>query len=330
MMNSQKILILTDLHWDKASKDITSDEVVLVKTHNIIPDKTSFSKIKDYIQIIKAHCPDLILFGGDVTGDGSCGHGYHYAFICLLQYLENCNINSVFIKGNHDVDEYYNKVIEVCSQFKFSQEISGKYVEINGIKIVGLSFEDTCDKAKVKKLLSIKNTVDIVLAHSELARRLWLFDFDSQYIITGHYDYKFSHVNKKIFLSFFNDSPYLNYGLIDINKHKEIISYFLDSNSFEQILITGERNNDEFAYTSIEKTLIPESVPRGHVLFDIMNPEFKRGVERILKAKSNFYLLNTKLTQSELSEIVTLKVNSSMKFSKTMILDYLGSSLIEK
>lgn len=329
-MTSHKILILTDLHWTKSSLDITAKDIESIKTKNIVPTKDIFSKIHDYINLIKTHRPDLILFGGDLTGDGSCGHGYHFAFIYLLQYLENCKINSVFIKGNHDDDEYYNKVFDASSKFKFTQEISGKYVEVNGLKLVGLSFEDTHDKARLKEIISVNKKVDIVLAHAELSRRPWLFDFDTKYIITGHYDYKFNYINNKVFLSFFNDYPHINYGIIDVQKQKDLISYFLSSESFKPILINAQKDNKGFSYIPVKETAKLPNVFRERVLYDIVNSDFKSGIEQILNTKTKFKSLNTKLTRAEFTELVKLDVNSSMKISKTMVIDYLGNSLIEK
>ena len=325
-----KLLILTDLHWTKSSRDITNKDILTIKKQRIVPNKDRFSKINEYIELINTHRPGLILFGGDLTGDGFCGHGYHFAFIYLLQYLENCKIASVFIKGNHDDDEYYNNVVKASAEFKFTQEISGKYVEVNGLKIVGLSFEDTYYKARLKKIISANKKVDIVLAHAELSRRPWLFDFHTKYIVTGHYDYKFNYINDKVFLSFFNDSPYFNYGVIDIQKQKDMISYFLCSESFKPILINAQKDNKGLSYTPNKEEAKLPNIGRERVLYDIMNSEFKTAIEQILDTKSKFKLSNTKLTKNELSELVKWDVNSSMKISKTMVIDYLGNSIIEK
>lgn len=336
-MKHKRVLILTDLHWSRFSIKITNKGILSLKERNVISENEKFLKVKEYIEIIDTHKPDIVLFGGDITGDGSCGTGYYFAFAYLLQYLENCKINSVFIQGNHDTDFYYNKLIKKSSEFKYAQEISGKSITIKGLTIIGVSFEDTKNKTRLKELICKNGRYDIVLAHAELARRPWLFDFETRYIITGHYDIKFNYIDKKIFLSFFNDFPDRSYAIIDFEKKKEMISYFLKPGSTTnglpnpEIVIKGERNSKGFSYIENYSEYVNHksifTSYKEHYLFGF---EFKTAIESLLKSKIKFKSQLIKLTKSEIDELNKLRVNFFMKISKTMIFDYMGESGIEK
>lgn len=334
-IKSQQILILTDLHWTDASRKINSKDILSLKSKNVIPEKEQFLKVKEYVEIIKKHNPTIILFGGDITGDGSCGHGYHFAFFYLLQYLEHHKIKSAFIKGNHDIDLYYNKLLKNTAKLKYTTEISGKSASINGLQILGLSFEDTKIKTRLINQIKKNEKYDIILSHSELTRRPWLFDFDTKYIITGHYDFKFNSINNKIFLSFFNDYPSRNYATINFGNNKELISYYLkpgyttNGPPAPEILVQGQKINDAFSFLKINDKN-SNHFYRKQYYNDILGIEFKAGFEQILNSKKDFKSSSVKLSKVQINNIVVLKVNSFLKISKTLILDYFGAAGVEK
>lgn len=329
---TRTVLILSDLFWSKSSKEVNLKDLQMIKIKNKIPNTKRFSSINEYVNLISINKPDTILFAGDLTGDGSCGHGFHFAFLCLLQFLENNKINSVFVRGNHDLHEYYSIVEKYCEDLKFTQEISGKLVKVNELKIVGLSYYDTKDKLRLKEIISRNYKVDFVLAHAELFRRSWLFDFDAKFIVTGHYDYKFNNISNKIFLSFFNDGDHLSYSVINIQNETETITYFLHFNSCNSIKISANKKNGEFSFLPIKNEETNPTLLKHHKLFlkDLIGTEFKNGLEFLLNFKFNYSRSNLKLDQNTFKRLTKLEVNFSKKFSKTLIIDYLGKSLIEK
>jgi len=121
-----KVLFLSDLNWQNHLRSISDDEVYNFKISHL--KKTRFQSIAKYFSIVEYEAPDLVLFAGDITGDGSCGHGFHNAFKLLLLLLEHHSIPSKFISGNHDPNLYYKQLLAFIPSLKFCEEISNKKV----------------------------------------------------------------------------------------------------------------------------------------------------------------------------------------------------------
>jgi len=79
---------------------MSPDEVAGFKESDL--SKVRYERIRRYYDIILNEKADLVLFAGDITGDGFCGHGFQNALISLLKLLEEKAIPSLFISGNHD------------------------------------------------------------------------------------------------------------------------------------------------------------------------------------------------------------------------------------
>jgi predicted phosphodiesterase len=174
------VLSISDIHWEHPDKDV----------------------LDQFRQDIKDYDPGLVLFCGDVINDGGNKNEHLEEFEEMLDILENLEINSLVIKGNHDEYSDYESLVSYIEDLEFSKEISNETTTIKGLKIAGISFSYTND---IKKARNIKNrfndSYDIVMAHAENKRRIWLFEINTDYIITGHYDQRLCMVDNKVFVS---------------------------------------------------------------------------------------------------------------------------------
>ena len=92
-------------------------------------------------------------------------------------------------------------------------------MEFNGLKILGIPHSCTHDIKNVRKIKEdFPDSFEIVLAHPENKRRIWLFELDTRYIIAGHFDERLCKIKDKIFISI---SSYLKTSvLIETKKGK--------------------------------------------------------------------------------------------------------------
>ena len=82
-----KTLALSDFHWNRDSRDIKLSDTQTMTTSEIL-NHPNFSKVKFYFEIVTKNSPDLLLLCGDITGDGSCGHGYTSSVTAFLKLVE--------------------------------------------------------------------------------------------------------------------------------------------------------------------------------------------------------------------------------------------------
>lgn len=196
-----RILLISDIVWENEQGTILE---------NI---KNKISKIK----------PSLVLMAGDVISEGRNIHNVD--FLNLLEFLDKEKINTFFIQGNHDEVPAYESLLRDIKSLHYIKEISNKIVEFNNIKILGIPFSFTNKLENLRKINEIYPTkVDIILAHSEYARRIWLFELQSKLIITGHFGAKFCKIFDKVLVEL-DLFPY-NYAIIDYETTEQTITYF--------------------------------------------------------------------------------------------------------
>ncbi len=334
------ILVLSDLNWESHLRSMTESEVLSFDPSRIsIP---RYQRIYRYLQIVEDERADLVLFAGDITGDGSCGHGFHHAFNLLLTFLERKKIPSLFISGNHDDPKYYNQVVAFSESLQYSQDINNKKVEIGGLSILGIPYSCSKFKKKLKTLIEAnQEPYDIVLAHAQLKRRIRLFDIPTRYIFTGHYDRKLCAHRKTIFVALDNDSHEVSFAVLKINQKESNSIHFKIKPTPEVVfsltencdqLIEGKRNSivkinevQDIDLNQMENApyhaLINE---RGNYLYFkyLRGHHFSKSLNTLYKLKNNIELTDNDL---QLDQVFQLQITDAYKISKSLMEDYLGT-----
>jgi DNA repair exonuclease SbcCD nuclease subunit len=174
------ILCISDINWE-------------------IPDSNTLDIIKNEVENTS---PSLVLFGGDVINDGWNEQEHVSEFTELLNYLEESETPSFTIQGNHDEYSNYDEVIEHIEGLEYAKEISERVVEFEGLKILGLPYSYTHQLRKAREISDeFPEQYDIVLAHAERSRRIWLFDLEAPIIITGHFANMLCQIQDQAFIS---------------------------------------------------------------------------------------------------------------------------------
>lgn len=340
MENELNILVFSDLNWQAHLRSLKLDEIQGLTANDLQQDR--YERIKRYYQTIIESKADLVIFAGDVTGDGFCGHGFHLAFFTLLKFLEEKGIYCLFISGNHDPDEFYQTLLKLVQNFNFVKEISGKIISIKGLKFQGLNYDCSKSKRALKKVIAEQTEkVDVLVAHSQIKRRIKHFDIPCDYIFTGHYDRKLLAHRGKVFLALDNDSEEFSYAHLRKQKGQEDeISIHIKHSpehtfSFKEKvkdLLEGNRNsilciNDQPSYDLIKfENASDASLSRDgdHFLY----LKYLRGINYTNSLDTMFKIANNvplNISDLSLNQIHGLAITASYKISESMIEDYLGN-----
>lgn len=332
-----KVVVLSDLNWDPHLRTISDYELQNFSLRLLSLPR--YERIKRYLDIIENESPDLVLFAGDVTGDGSCGHGFHYAFIILLSILENKKLQSFYISGNHDEPGYYDLVNELTQNYKFTQDISEQDVQFKGLKILGLSYNCSKSKRSLRAEISKRtDTYDIIVAHAQLKRRIRLFDIRSQYIFTGHYDRKLCAHRDTVFVSLDNDSEEVSYAVLNktdsgdqvsISVQKDRTTHFSYTENRKLLLkslrnnilkINGTSNIDlELLERYPTQNLVDDTINLAYLKF-IRGTNYSRVLNGLYKHKQQLPLDKLDLP---IEKVAGLPITPMYNISKSLIQDYL-------
>ena len=284
---------------------------------------------------------DVVLLAGDITGDGFCGHGFQNALIILLKLLEESKIPTAFISGNHDPDEHYLPVKKWIQNYHYIHEVSDKIVDLHGVKVLGINYNTSKSKRSLKEAINtFKKPVDILLAHSQIKRRIRHFEFNSNYVITGHYDRKLLAHRKVVFIALDNDSEECSYAVIKKNKgfsdqvsikvSVQDITYSYSEERHQ--LLAGNRNsilkvngNPCFDLLKLENAS-DESISRDgeHFLYlkYLRGVNYACSLDTMVKMKNKISL---DLSDLSLNQLHGLPITAHYKISESMIEDYLGN-----
>lgn len=312
-----RILALSDFNWNVESKSVKMNDVLVMSNAQIL-NHPSLTKVKFYFDIIKKHNPNLIFFCGDITGDGSCGHGYITPLTCLFKLIESIKVQTRFICGNHDEDLYFESIKKIFVKSKYIKHLTEKVETIGNIKVIGLSFNQTYSNRIFKKIIKESNSkIDFVVCHCHHTKRLNLFDFNTDFIITGHYDLKVINPNSKTFISLDNDTP-TNYVVIEYLQKKIQITYNVQEfNSHELKWFKFIKNKNEFSLKDSNYML--DRLNSSDNLTYIYNIELQNLIELLQKKKS----IGKIVLQKELDKILEININRSLKVTRAFLNSYI-------
>ena len=337
MKTDTKVLILSDLNWERHLRSMRDSEVSNFTSPMINMDR--YFSIKRYFSIIQNEKPHLVLLAGDITGDGSCGHGYHNPLKVLLNLIHKENISIAFISGNHDEHQYYDDVVEYVKEWENCYNLNNIHAHILGLNILGVPYATSHNKRKLKKLIKDNTQAfEIILCHSELKRRIWHFDFNTKLVATGHYDRKLCMIDNSVFISLDNDSNQSSYASI-VFSQKDIHVTFnvkhLDNNllSYQESYtsLKNDRLNEDLYINRRKKAKVSTFEPADdnyftsqgsplHYLKYLRGQGFKMSAEYIRVVKKN----PNQERPSLLNQMLHIPITPLFNCTKSMVNDYLG------
>jgi len=183
--------------------DDKSDEVSLlvIKREGVNLRILAFSDVeewKGYEKLVDRIKPDLITLAGDVTSDGFAsfwksleirkGKRTHVdKFYKFLRYAgEKSQV--LVVKGDHDADFDGDYIPEKINEIYGCQEISGKLIDVNGLRFLGLGFNETHYLRALKVIIEeFKEEPDVVVTHCEQKRMPLVSSLKPRIIIRGHF-----------------------------------------------------------------------------------------------------------------------------------------------
>ena len=338
-MLDPRIIILSDLNWHIGSKRINRADILMLFESRTIGSGQRFSRVDDYYKTLTAHNPTLVIFAGDVTGDGSCGHGFQTAFYYLLCLLQLQEIPTLFIRGDNDLDSYYKAVVQGLPSLPLVKEFSDSTVNIQGLNILGISYHTTADKKQLNTLLDQVQDMqfDITIGHSPLKRRTALLDINTNCLVSGHFDNKLFYIDSKTFISLSNDSEIINYVTITYEAGIPTYNYlFANPRKHLQISYVYQSGRDHLYLNDIpvnvseyEKLELPQTKydkDKNALALSIKylrGQAYKSSLELMQKLRSG----ELKMESSLLSQQLKNQITSKHTLSKTMLVDYLGSEV---
>jgi hypothetical protein len=304
------------LAWNEKSKLVSLDQVLEMNFNEILDD-VNFSKVRSYYKIIKFNSPDVIFICGDITGGGSCGHGYASSIVALLKIIEGLNITTSYISSNHDENIDVIKLDEISTDSKFVKRLTGNIDEVRGLKVIGLSYEQS---KNVKSFQKLKTDVEIdfVISHCNQTNRLHLFDFNTEFTITGHYDFKVINPYGKTLISLYNDLPWMNYVIIDYSKTSSKFSYYIKEHTdFNWTFIKFAKLNGKLK--NLETNYVHEKFHVNLYIPFITNNDYEKAIEYILKWKME----NQDINSVDLKKLMNVEISPYQNISKSFIKSYI-------
>lgn len=339
ILPSMRVVILSDLNWQPHLRSITEHEIAHFTDADL--RKNRYERIARYLSIVVKEKADLVLLAGDITGDGGCGHGFQNALKLLLQLFEKRAIPSKFISGNHDPIENYDDLLSFTDQLNYTEEISNKSCVFKGLKLLGINYDCSASLSRLKQTIAAHadNSFHICLAHSEIKRRLRLFDTNAQLIVTGHYDRKLMPFRDSLYVALDNDWAEVSYATADFNKEgltQASIHIRQDPDTTLSLTQTVQSDTENHIMTAHGQPALDLSKIENYRDSDLTDDGGESWVYlkhlRGNNLRQVFHTLWTikkggELAESDLSksEIYKLRVTDKYKVSKSMIGDYLKS-----
>lgn len=258
-----KILVLSDISWRQTGLE-------------------SLKKVVTYVS------PSLVLLAGDLVDNDKSTNGNQNLWSSLYElvdFLDENRIRTFFIRGNWDRAPY-DRLLDATRRLPHIEEISDRVAEFGGVRILGIPFSSTEYLRNCKRIGErFPEPVDIVLAHAELVRRIWLFELKTKFVITGHYDSQVAQIRDKVFVSLGGFPSDL--AIVDYEETRQTVTYV--ERKFVQVMSSGNFVQEvevrvsraEFVASSLTWGTDPTESPS----VGSRHRDYATWVERLLTAK---------------------------------------------
>lgn len=321
------------------SVELTGNKKVKKMVRFLIPGDVegSYNTVKKDITKVK---PDVVLFLGDYVGGGMFitddnipqntpirKHEGKKREIAangaeLFKFLNGKKIYTYFIRGNHDDAETYEFLIEETFNLPYVKEISNKIIEYAGIRILGVPYQTTHSIREARKIKEkFSAPIDIVIAHAEYKRRVWLFELKAKFIITGHFGNELCSIGDKIYTSL--SLARSEYVTIEYTQDEQLITYVRRSDQYyyTQVRISG--NKVEWIQDDVSDGIKPLKEPKETILYGPRSiPSLKVSYENLIQAQK----VIKDMGESEQKEVIQQLLNK--RIPKAYINEYLGNKYL--
>ncbi len=275
---------------------------------------TSLQKLTGQIEKIQ---PDLVLLAGDLVNDmigisdGKVFSAQKYwdNVYSLLDFLNERKIQTFCIRGNWDNSQKYDRIIKLASKkLSYVKEISEKIVEFEGIRILGLSHTFTNSLEDIRLLSeNFHEQLDLVLAHAEYKRRIWLFHLNAKLIITGHFDRQFCQIQDKVLISLERFPG--QYALIDYKPAHYDIRYF-DEGLLKPVMRKARYAKGELAWKTNPYQHLR---PYADDVESLMAAKTQLGLDKSKRDKIVNALLKRGIAKRHIEEYLRISLRSKKK-----------------
>ena len=179
---------------------------------------------------------------------------------------------------------------------------------------------------------------DILLAHSELKRRIRLIELNAKVICTGHYDRKMFMHREQVFISLDNDWAEVSYATLDWGSNPKVCfkvkqnkdtTFSLEENwallvektRNETLLVNGNPAIDLNVIESYpDEALIDDSGESLLYLKYLRGTNYSKALETLMKVKNKETLEDEDLS---LTELFGFAIAPNYRISRRLIFDYL-------
>jgi len=175
--------------------------------------KEDINSLYDKISLFKPH---IVVLAGDILMDGLSKNEKPSSedLLKILRFLEEKKVYCLLVRGNHDEDYIteYNELDNKILGLSYVFEISGKAINICGVKFYGIPFSEARNKGYFAKITEqIKDNCDIIITHSQKRAKPSLCNLNINLILRGHSDTTLDVFEK----SFIVNTDVSDFALID-------------------------------------------------------------------------------------------------------------------
>jgi len=287
----ERILLISDINWRTS----------------IFDDGSSRERLLFFKKKIEEIAPSLVLIGGDlINDDNPPSFRFVKHLLKFFDFLNKKKTLCLIIEGNHD-EYFYHMVKKGIADLSFVREISNQVIEHKGLRILGIPFSSTHKISDLKKIRErFPQQVDIILAHPEYSRRIFLFKLNANYIITGHYDRQLCQIQNKILIALNNFPTF--YAILEYKEKEQFISYF--GNKVKDLVLTNE--------TCISQVkVVGNQLSWKYDDCSLSDSDYAKKTEELISAEKRFVVADIEEQKSIISELVGKGI------SKAHIGDYL-------
>ena len=277
-----KILVGSDICWESGIYSDTSEnsKKYLIEKRKYISQ--NFKKIQ---KVISTENPDLLLLLGDIISDGSCSFTHEKL---LAKLLKEININTLLIRGNHDYSPEWEYFLNEIKTNEKVINLQADMATLDSLNFLGVPYEITHSKVKLRELLNKNYNVDFVLAHVEGSRRIWLTDIKTRIIISGHFGYGYFFTPGKNLMFFTGNFPF-TYLIFEIGDTNKINVYLRSLDEYHPIDIEYDIDLEQ-KYVHILDRLSNNRISDINNFLDRIDKIYLEGEEKRTTTHNGYYI----------------------------------------